>query len=845
MVVFQAILIFSLGAAAGLGAAWLTRTRKRRLPADLSSDRSQIALSQTLQELQRFRAAVDISSDSIYVVDRESLKFVDVSVSAQKNTGFVREELLRMSPADLIQGLDRDDLRATYDAIAAAGGVGKLSETYSTMKDGSTLISENQRHAFNIHGHSYIATIARDVTQRKRAEESAQRLQAQLQEAEERFRRATRGANDGLWEFSLNSNHIWVSEQFAALLGYEKTERFDEREQFFQVVHPDEIANVRRCFATSMQTATPIDIEFSASTGTGEWRWYRLRGAVEHDADGKALTLSGSLQDTTERRKYQQALIEATEAAASASRAKSEFLANMSHEIRTPMNGVIGMAELLLDTDLDAAQTDNARTIRDSAGALLTVINDILDFSKIEAGKLEIEAIDMDLRDTIEDVARLLAIQAHAKDLEMVVLMDQSVPETVVGDAGRLRQILLNLGGNAVKFTQRGEVTLECRVLEKTIEAMQVRFEIRDTGIGIPSDRLATLFNAFTQVDASTTRRFGGTGLGLSIVKRLTELMGGEVGVSSREGEGSSFWITAHLGVGRTARNVALPPLGLLAGQRVLVVDDNSTNRKVLMGQLTACGVTPTSASSAEEALAAMQAAAAEHRPFEVALIDHQMPVCDGAELGRKIHGELALKDTRMILLTSSGQRGDGQRFADIGFTGYLLKPLMQRDLVDCLASALGSKALEWRERTRPIITQQVLRSDRIGEMRRVLLAEDNIVNQKVACRLIEKLGYQVDVTADGQAAVDAWSCGRYDMILMDCQMPVMDGYEATRTIRDREKNSAQRIPIVALTAHAMKGASDECIAAGMDDYLSKPIDRQLLKACLERWLTEQKAGVS
>jgi len=607
-------------------------------------------------------------------------------------------------------------------------------------------------------------------------------------------------------------------------------------EVFAREFHADEQAIIR--------SGEPlIDREEVVQSADGDQRHVLTSKIPIRDATGRVVGLVGIGRDVTVRTRLLGEMRAAREAAEAANRSKSEFVANMSHEIRTPINGVLGMAELMLETSLSPVQRDYAQTIHDSGKALLTVINDILDFSKIEAGKLDIEQVHMDLLSTLEDVTRMLAFHAHRKRLELTVDIDEALPSAVRGDPARLRQILTNLGGNAVKFTSAGEVAVKVSVLEATALYTLVRFEVRDTGIGIPADRIDKLFQPFTQVDASTTRQFGGTGLGLSIVRRLVELMGGECGVSSTLGSGSKFWFTLRFDAAEKAVGLTAPTPLALKNRRILVVDDNATNLKILSSQLVRCGIEATCAASGAEALVALRRAQAEDRPFDAALLDHDMPETDGSQLGKAINSDPNINSVRLVLLTSSGQPGEGTRFARQGFAGYLLKPVAQGDLVDTLMIVLNSSSEDWHTQSHPIVTQHELQAMRAREKKlRVLLAEDNAVNQKVAVNILEKMGCTVTVAVNGREAVRVWGTGHFDLILMDCQMPEMDGYAATREIRSRE-TSAHHIPIVALTAHAMKGADEECRAAGMDDYITKPIDRELLRSCLERYRAEIEGG--
>ncbi len=712
-------------------------------------------------------------------------------------------------------------------------------ETSVLKRDGTRFLAEISISTYVSKGEQCTLGIVRDVSERKLAEET-------IRNAETRWQFALEGSGDGVWDWDLDGRRVYLSGRLRTMLGFRENETAD-------IMDMDERTDRPRA---SVKTRWDLDRAFLDETGhyqneqsirckDGSYKWVLNRGkAVEWAGDGRPRRIIGTTTDLTWRKEEEKRLVETNrqlEAATAranemaleakmANAAKSDFLANMSHEIRTPMNGVIGMTGLLLDTELNDKQRRYAEIVRSSGESLLSLLNQILDFSKIEAGKLDLETIDFDLRVLLDEFAVTTGLRAHEKKLEFVCAADPGVPERLKGDPGRLRQILTNLSGNAVKFTEAGEVAMRAGLVSETEKETTICFSVRDTGIGIPSDKKEFLFEKFTQADASTTRKYGGTGLGLAISKQLVELMGGRIGVESEEGRGSMFWFTLSFAKqcgceeGKTA-------LTGISGTHILVVDDNTSCRETIVAQVQSWQARTEDAQDAFMALKALYRARDAGDPFGIVIVDLEMPGMDGLALSRAVEADKTLGNPHLVLLSSLSWRADEAQAKEAGVSAHLAKPVRWSELSGCLSALLAGTAFHKK-------AQPPERSRAFVGRHRILLAEDNTTNQEVAVGVLQKMGLRVDAVANGIEALSALETLPYDLVLMDVQMPEMDGLEAARRIRDPNSPVLDhQIPIIAMTAYAMASDREKCRDAGMSDYLSKPIVPQDLSRALSRWL--------
>jgi two-component system sensor histidine kinase/response regulator len=833
-----------LNATANAGTPDLLREVEEKLRATEDAQR---------QAAETQAAILDALPASVALIDREG-----VIVAAN-------ESWRRLGTANLPQGIDFGVGQNYHDACEHARGHG--SEQARAAGIGIRRVLDGEASDFSIdypcnsrteqRWFHLTVTAVRDnrrvgavvmhvnITERKAIENA-------LREGNEKFQLLADNITDAFWIRSPDMRDAhYVSPAFERIWGRPVEMLYANPERWVDFTFPEDRERVQRAFATLIGDEPSVDIEYRIVRPDGEIRWIRVRGFQVRDAAGKLVRLTGIVTDIHDLKlaeleisranlALQAEIVERTraeDAADSANRAKSEFLANMSHEIRTPLNGVIGMTELALGTDLNTEQREYLDMVKTSGESLLAVINDILDFSKIEAGKLTIDIIPFDLSDCLATTLKVLATRAHLKGLELVYDIRPDVPTALLGDPNRLRQIVTNLVGNAIKFTEQGEVVLTVEAATQTERDAVLRFSVSDTGIGVPQEQQEAIFKPFIQADGSTTRTYGGTGLGLAISTSLVALLGGRIWLESETGKGSTFHFTMSVDLQQTpvtAARATDAQMMHLRDMPVLVVDDNAVNRGILGATLKRWLMKPVLASSGRAALAAIQETKTAGTLFRLVLLDGQMAEMDGFSVAEDIRKDPELAGTALVVLTSAGRQGDGARCRALGIGAYLMKPIGQAELLEAVLAVLGMPP----DAPLHVVTRHSLREDR--RRLRILLAEDNMVNQVVAARLLGKRGHTVVVAGTGKealAALDDPGSTGFDLILMDVQMPDMDGFEATAIIRAREKSTGHHLPIIAMTARAMKGDEERCLAAGMDGYTSKPIEVEQLFATIDRVL--------
>ncbi len=658
---------------------------------------------------------------------------------------------------------------------------------------------------------------------------------AELRQSEEHNQDVLDNIEDAYCEVDLRGDYLFANAAYCRMYGRTRQEVIGA--SYKQFNDPERTGSLRVIYNQVFRTGQPVkSFEHEFKPG----RFADLSIWLKRDSAGQPVGFCCTIRDITERKRHERELAQAKEVAEAASKAKSEFLANMSHEIRTPMNGILGMTELALSTALTDEQREFLSMVKSSADALLVILNDILDYSKMEADKVVLDPVPFNVCELVGDAMKTMAISAHKKGLELAFDVEQNVPLDVIGDSARLRQVLLNLIGNAIKFSEKGEVVVNVRLQEVEGDDVRLLFSVRDTGIGIPREKQTKLFQPFEQADTSTTREYGGTGLGLAICKRIVQLMAGSMWLESKPGVGSTFYFTAALAAARAPERTLEPLAANLSELPVLIIDDNATNRRILSELARQWKMLPDEACSGPEGLEKLERAAGAGRPFQLVLLDEQMPSMGGIEVIERIRKNQALHGATIMMLTSADQRSSAARCRELGVDTYLIKPFKPAELLAMIQKALGAmEAARTRQASSGLnpMTQRPLS---------VLVAEDNVVNQKLAVAMLKRLGCSAIIARNGEEAVACWRESRPDLILMDVQMPEMDGFDATRRIRGLELAEGTRIPIIAMTAHAMRGDRERCLEAGMDDYISKPISGPALQQTIARCVPrEAGSGLS